>query len=169
MIYIRQYVPNSRQTYGLAVLSVIGLMAYGLYSQYILGLEPCPLCMTQRFFYTLLGVVALLAVIHNPDKMGHKLYAILIIFSALGGVASAGRQVWLQHLPSDQVPACGPDLAYRLEVFPISEVLQALIVGDGHCAEVVWNFLGLSMAQWSLLWFIGFFMVGIWQLLRRIS
>lgn len=159
-------IPSTKQIYLIIIASIAGLMSYGLYTQYVDGLEPCPLCMTQRFFYCLIGFFALLAVLHHRARIA---YTVLLILSALGGVATAGRQVWLQHLPPDQVPACGPSLEYMLETFPIGDTLKALLAGDGNCAEVVWSFLGLSMGEWSLLWFLGFVAVGVFQLIRKPS
>lgn len=147
----------------LIVTSIFCLMAYGLYSQYVDGLEPCPLCMTQRFFFCLIGFFAFAAIIH---KQKQNVYAAFTSLSAIGGTAAAGRQVWLQHLPPDQVPACGPSLQYMLETFPIGDTFRALITGDGNCAEVVWSFLGLSMPEWALLWFVGLLVAGIWQTIR---
>ena len=156
--------PNIRQSNIVIVLAVIGLMSYGLYTEYYLFLEPCPLCMTQRFFYVLSALFALAAVFHQAK---YKVYGVLALLSAFGGVATAGRQVWLQHLPPEQVPACGPSLEYMLETFPISETLMTMIRGDGNCAEVVWTFIGFSMGEWSLFCFVGFSAVYIWQLIRR--
>jgi disulfide bond formation protein DsbB len=159
--------PSPRQLFLLIALAVIGLMAYGLYSQHVDGLEPCPLCMTQRIFYCLTGAIALLAVIHNAKGFGHKVYASLMLVSSALGAAAAGRQVWLQHLPPEQVPACGPGLEYMLQTFPMADVLSTMIRGDGNCAEVVWQFLGLSMPEWSLIWFAGFMGSAIWLLFRK--
>jgi disulfide bond formation protein DsbB len=156
--------PNTKQTNLLIVIAVISLMSYGLYTQYYLFLEPCPLCITQRFFYILIALFALAASIHSSKP---KLYAALTGVSALGGIATAGRQVWLQHLPPDQVPACGPSLGYMLETFPLSEALLTMVRGDGNCAEVVWTFLSFSMGEWSLLCFLGFAIASIWQLGRK--
>jgi len=156
-----------RQFFLLTFLSVIGLMGYGLYSQYVLHLEPCPLCMTQRIFYCLTGAFALLAFLHNPAQTGRRLYSIAMILSASLGAAAAGRQVWLQHLPPDQVPACGPSLEYMLQTFPFSEVLTTMIRGDGNCAEVQWQFIGLSMGEWSLVCFTLLIIAGLWQCLRK--
>ena len=155
--------PNQHQTNLLIMLSTIGLMSYALYTQYFEYLEPCPLCMTQRLFYILIGLFAFIALFHRPKT---KLYAVLTTLSAIGGAAFASRQVWLQHLPPDQVPACGPSLQYMLETFPISEALMTMIRGDGNCAEVVWTFLGFSMGEWSLACFVGFIAAGCWQILR---
>ncbi len=159
--------PASRPVFLLLAISVIGLMGYGLYSQYALGLQPCPLCMTQRIFFCLVGALALLAFVHNPARLGRAVYGGLISLSALLGGAAAGRQIWLQHLPPEQVPACGPSLEYMLQTFPFGEVLLTMIRGDGNCAEVVWQFWGLSMPGWALLWFAGFTVAGLWQALRK--
>lgn len=156
--------PGIKQIYALIFLSVIGLLVYALYTQYFEYLDPCPLCMTQRLFYILVGLFALIALIHSR---GHHIYAGLGLLSALGGALVAGRQVWLQHLPPDQVPACGPSLEYMLDTFPLGQTLKTLFTGDGNCAEVDWTFLGMSMAEWSLLCFIGYFALLVWQLLRR--
>ncbi len=78
---------------------------------------------------------------------------VILVASAFGSWV-AGRQVWLQGLPEDQVPLCGPPLEYILEVFPLFDVINALFMGDGNCAEISWHFLGLSMAGWSLIFFV---------------
>ena len=153
-----------RQTHSLVVVGVIGLMSYALYTQYYLFLEPCPLCITQRLFYILIALFALLALLHQAK---YKLYSIFALLSAFAGMATAGRQVWLQHLPPDQVPACGPGLEYMLETFPLSETLSTMIRGDGQCAEVVWSFVGLSMGEWSLVCFTAFAAIFVWQLIRQ--
>ena len=155
---------NPRITNIVLVACVIGLMGYGLYSQYIDGLIPCPLCMTQRIFYCLFGFFAFAGALHLAR---YKIYAALMAISALGGLAAAGRQVWLQHLPPELVPACGPSLEYMLETFPFAEAIKMLVLGDGNCAEVDWVFLGFSMAEWSLAWFVAFFAASLWQLFRK--
>ena len=156
--------PSIKQTNALIIASVTGLMSYGLYTQYYQYLEPCPLCMTQRAFYCLIGGFALLGILHQRR---HRIYSALAALSAIGGIATAGRQVWLQHLPPEQVPACGPSLEYMLETFPLSETLMTMVRGDGNCAEVVWTFIGFSMGEWSLACFVGFLLVCSWQMLRR--
>lgn len=154
--------PNARQTNLLIVICIMLLMGYGLYTQYVDGLEPCPLCMTQRFFYVLIGLFAFIGIFHRR----FKLYGILSLIAAIGGIASSGRQVWLQHLPPEQVPACGPSLQYMLETFPLSEALRTLVTGDGNCAEVVWSFLGFSMPEWSLACFFALMLACCWQIIR---
>lgn len=155
--------PAPRQTNILLLLSVIGLMAYGLYTQYFQGLIPCPLCMTQRIFYCLFAGATFVAILHSHR---YKIYSLIMAFMAIGGIAAAGRQTWLQHLPPELVPACGPSLEYMLETFPFGEALKMLILGDGNCAEVIWTFLSLSMAEWSLVCFIGLLCASLWQFWR---
>ncbi|MFT5579056.1 MAG: disulfide bond formation protein DsbB [Paraglaciecola psychrophila] len=155
--------PNSRQTHLLIVIAVIGLISYALYSQYVDGLEPCPLCMTQRFFFILIGLFSFICLFHQRPRW----YASLGVIASIGGIASAGRQVWLQHLPPELVPACGPSLQYMLETFPLSDTLRTLITGDGNCAEVLWQLFGFSMPEWSLACFLGFMAVSVWQIVRE--
>ncbi len=153
-----------RQVFVLTVLVVIGLFGFALYTQYVDGLDPCPLCMTQRFFYVLTAVFAAIGAVHISRV---RVYGALVALSALGGAAIATRQVWLQHLPPNEVPACGPSLEYMLQTLPFGEVFVRMFKGDGNCALVDWRLLGLSMAEWSLLCFLALAAVGIWQVLRR--
>lgn len=145
---------NPRLAFALGALVCIALLGYAYYLQYVTGLEPCPLCMVQRFFFYAVMVVFILAAIHGPRNRGTLVYSVLITLFALGGAAAAGRQVWLQHLPPDKVPQCGPDLFFMLENFPLSRTWEKLFYGTGECAKVDWTFLGLSIAGWSLVWFI---------------
>ncbi|MEY3017268.1 MAG: hypothetical protein RL336_403 [Pseudomonadota bacterium] len=143
------------------------LMATALYMQHQLGLEPCPLCMTQRVAVIAVGLVAGVAFLHNPAGTMRRVYAGLgAILGVLGGSVST-RQLWLQSLPEDQVPACGPSLEYMLETFPLADTLRVMLQGDGNCAEVVWTFLGLSIPAWTLVAFVGLVAVNLWQMLRR--
>lgn len=159
--------PSPRLANGLIVLLCIIAMCIVYYLDGVLGLEPCPLCMTQRVFLLGSGVMALLALIHGPGALGRRIYAVLSGLFALGGGAVAGRHVWLQHLPEDQVPACGPGLEYMLENFPFGEALELILMGDGNCATVVWTFAGLSIPEQSLLLFAVLVIANLWQLLRR--
>lgn len=144
-----------------------GLILTGLYMQHVMGLIPCALCITQRIFIIATGVIALLACLHNPAATGRRIYAALGILLALTGSAFSGRQIWLQHLPEDQVPACGPGLSYLFDTFPWQEALSVLLRGDGNCAEVVWTFLGMSIPVWTFVAFMGLAGFNLWQLLRR--
>ena len=131
------------------------LMAAALYLQHVLRLDPCPLCIFQRIFVILLGAVMLVAAVHDPRGPGRKVYGALVGLLGVAGLAVAGRHVWLQHLPADQVPECGPGLEYMLEAFPLTETLSMVFRGSGECAEVQWTFLALSIPEWTLIVFVG--------------
>jgi disulfide bond formation protein DsbB len=108
----------------------------------------------QRGFFYAVMALFITAAIHGPRGWGALVYSTLVSLFALGGAASASRQVWLQHLPPDKVPQCGPDLFFMLENFPLARTWEKLFYGTGECAKVDWKFLGLSIAGWSLVWFI---------------
>lgn len=157
----------TRVGFGLGAAACAALLGYGFYLQYHDGQDPCPLCLVQRGFYFGLFFVFLFATIHGPKKVGSVLYGLFAFVVAAGGAGVAGRQVWLQHLPPDQVPKCGPDLYYMLDHLPLAKVLTNLFKGSGQCAEVTWRFLGLSIAEWSLMWFAIFAMLSLWAIFRR--
>ena len=158
---------NRRLYYAAPALIIAALLGYGYYLQYVLGLEPCPLCMVQRAFFYLLIATFVIAALHAPSRVGTWIYAAFVVLFATGGAATAGRQVWLQHLPADKVPQCGPDLFFMLENMPLSRTLQKLIQGSGECAAVDWKFLGLSIAGWALVWFIALAVYALWLAARR--
>lgn len=143
------------------------LMATALYMQHVMHLEPCPLCIFQRIFVIGLGLVMLVAAIHDPKGFGRRLYGALIVILGLLGVAVASRHVWLQSLPPDRVPECGPGLEYMLQAFPLAEALEMVFRGSGECAEVLWSFLGLTIPGWTQLIFIGITLFGLYMLLTR--
>jgi len=151
------------------VLAVTGLLSYGYYLQYVEYLDPCPLCMTQRFFYYLCGIFAILGIFGLRKRFWQRLIGLFITLSAIGGLITAGRQIWLQHLPKDQVPECGTGLQYWLANKPFLDTLQLLFKGDGNCAEVQWEFLGFSIADWSFFWFTCIFLSALWLMFRRIA
>lgn len=152
--------------FGIAAVAAIS-MAFAYYLEHQLELVPCPLCMTQRVFVVLTGVIALLAALHNPAGWGRRLYGGLCTLAAITGGAVAARHVWLQHLPEDEVPACGPSLEYMLDTLPFSETISLVMMGDGNCAETVWTLLGFSIPEQTLALFIVLIAVGVWQTLRR--
>lgn len=145
-----------------------GLIAIAIfYFQNHLGLEPCYLCITQRVFVIAVGVIFLFAGLHNPAARGQKIYASLIAVAASAGGFFSIKQLWLQSLPEDKVPACGPPVDYLFDAFSASEAISMLLRGDGNCAEVQWQFLGLSMPGWVLVSFISLAGVALFQLLRK--
>jgi protein dithiol:quinone oxidoreductase len=142
---------NARLANVWGFLACVGLMAYALYSQHILGLDPCPLCIFQRVAVMGLGVAFALAALHTARPANRRVYAVLIALLALAGAAVAGRHIWVQSLPADKVPACGPGLDFIMESFPLAEALQVVLAGSGECHAVTWTLLGLSMPAWVLL------------------
>lgn len=135
------------------------LIAAVYYLQFVQGMEPCPLCIFQRIAVAGLDVVFLLAALHNPRGAGRYGYAVAAAAVAAVGAAIAGRHVWLQSLPPDQVPSCGPGLNYLLDTFPLFDAIALVLRGSGECAEVD-TLLGLSIPLWSLLAFIGLGLAG---------
>ena len=113
-----------------------------------------------------MGAIALLAVFHNPARLGQQLYGWLLVTGATIGALIAGRHVWLQGLPPDEVPECGPGLNYMLDNFPLTEVLSTVLRGSGSCAEVLWTFMGLSMPKWTLIWYVVLGLVTLWVIYR---
>lgn len=153
-----------RQTNLLIFIICNGLIATALYMQHVMELTPCYLCITQRAFVIITGMIALLALLHNH---GHRVYGFLIALSALGGSFFSGKQLWLQSLPEDQVPACGPPAEYLFDAFSFTEALGMLFRGDGNCAEVQWTFLNLSIPGWTLLCFLFLALLGLSQVFRK--
>lgn len=162
-------IPAPRIVFLLLFLFTAGLMGFGYYLQYVVGLEPCPLCMTQRVFIVASGLMCLFAAALGARNGVRRAAGLLVPLLCLAGGGFAGRHVWLQSLPADQVPACGPSVDYLLDNFPLSEALEILLRGNGNCAEVDWTLLGLSIPAWTLLAFIGIGLVAAWNGWRRIA
>jgi len=158
---------SPRLLFALPALVCAGLLGFGYYLQYFDGQDPCPLCLLQRGFYYGVLLVFVIAALHMPGKTGKSVYCAVATILALGGGGVATRHVWLQHLPADQVPACGPDLFFMMENFPLGRTLEKLFMGSGQCAEVNWRFLGLSIAEWSLACFGALALYALWLGFRK--
>ena len=143
------------------------LIGVALFMQHVMGLEPCYLCIVQRVFVILTGVITLLAFVHNPATTGRRIYAGATTLSAISGGAFSIRQLWLQSLPEDLVPACGPPAEYLFDAFPLIEVIPVLLRGDGNCAQIQWSLLGISIPGYTLAAFGCLALLGLWQLLRK--
>lgn len=143
-----------------------GLLSYGLYLQHYKGLEPCPLCILQRYAFVGIALFGLLGGLFNPRGIWLKLWSGLIAVSAIAGACVSIRQSWLQHYPPE-VSTCGPDLNYMISHFPLSDTLPKLFHGEGDCSKVDWSLFGLSMAEWALVCFVLIVVVCLWQILRR--
>jgi disulfide bond formation protein DsbB len=129
-----------------------GLLGFGLYLQHYGGYEPCPMCIMQRYAFLGVALVALVGGIHGPRGGGAKVYAGVILLLTLAGGGVAARQTWMQLYPP-QFTECGPDLEFMLDSFPLADALPMIFRGAGDCAAIDWTFLGLSIANWSLVMF----------------
>jgi len=152
----------------LPFIATVLMLAYAYYEQYVEFLDPCPLCLVQRLIILIIGLLYFITFIYPPQFIGRKIFAISIVLVTLIGSAVSARHVWLQHLPPDEVPACGPGLSFMLDNFPLTSVLKDLFTGSGECAEITWRFLGLTMPMWTLISFIGFILYTIiWAKLKK--
>ena len=145
------------------------LIAYALYSQFRLGLEPCPLCIFQRIGVALLGLVFLAAALHHPGGRGRYLYALAIGVVALATLLVAARHLYVQSLPPGTLPSCGAPLSVLLKFTPLWEVVRKVLTGSGECAVVNWRFLGLTMPAWVLIWAFALGTAGVIANLRSSS
>ena len=157
---------SHRNLYLIGFLGCTVLMAIAMYFQYVDDLEPCPLCIVQRVFFVLIGLICLIAFVHNPKSWGNKVYGILGAVCALAGAAVSARHVWLQNLPADLVPECGPGLDYMLRVFPLQKVIDMVFTGSGECAEVAWRFMGLTIPGWTLVAYVIITVLALYQAFR---
>lgn len=156
-----------RTLFLLAFLGCLALMGGALYLEHVVGLNPCPLCIVQRIFVMLFGAVCLVAAIHGPGRGGRRTYAVLGLLMAVGGAATAARQIWLQSVPADQLEACLPSLEFMMQALPLQEIVTLVFRGTADCAEVTWTLFGFSLPEWSLLAFLAMAVVALFQLLRR--
>jgi disulfide bond formation protein DsbB len=151
----------------LGFVACAGLLAYAYYAQFVMHLDPCPLCIFQRIGVFALGMVFLIAALHDPAPLGRRVYAVLLALAALATIGIAWRHLYIQSLPPDSVPACGASLDFMLKVFSLSEVLVKVLTGSGECAKVTWQFLGLAMPAWVLISAAALGGFGLWVNLRR--
>ncbi|GGX87349.1 disulfide bond formation protein B [Litchfieldella qijiaojingensis] len=142
------------------------MMGVALYLEHVMGLEPCPLCIFQRVGVLATAAVLLVAAIHNPRGRWGALYGGLGVLSVAGGIGVAGRHLWLQSLPPDQVPSCGPSLDYMIDVLPMREVLVHVFSGSGECASIDFLFLGVSLPGWTMVGFLVLALAPLGILLR---
>ena len=159
--------PNRRLLNLAGFLACAGMMGFALYAQYVLLLDPCPLCVFQRIATIALGIVFLLAFLHNPGNVGSKVYGALVALTAGFGAGVAIWHVRLQNLPKDEVPSCGPGFEYIMDNFALFDALSLIFEGSGECADVVWRMLGLSMPTWVIIGLGGLGIAGIWNNFRK--
>lgn len=160
--------PTPRAIFALLFATCAVLLGVGLYLQHVVGLEPCPMCILQRYAFVAVAAVALLAALHGPKAWGMRVYAALTGTFAIAGGSVAARQTLLQRFPPAESQSCLPtDLDYLLETFPLAQALPKIFAGTGDCAKVDWRLLGLSIAEWSLACFVAVLAVSVWVLVAR--
>jgi disulfide bond formation protein DsbB len=146
----------------LGFLGCAGGMAFALWLEHFRGYEPCPMCIFQRVAMIGAGLFFLGGALHGPrGEAGRWAWSGLAALAASAGAGIAARHVWLQNLPPDQVPACGPTLDYLRELFPLGEVVMMVLKGDGNCAKIDAQWLGLSLPAWTMLAFAA---LALWAL-----
>jgi protein dithiol:quinone oxidoreductase len=155
-----------RVSFFVGFLICIALLAFALYAQYVLNMFPCPLCIFQRIGFVFMAAFFLAGAIHGPRAGGRWFYTGMVLLGALWGVAVASRHLWIQSLPADQVPSCGPGLGYLLDAFPFAKVLKIVFTGSGECAKIE-PILGLPMPFWTLLWYILLSILAVRATLQR--
>ena len=138
------------------------LLAFAYYVQFQLGIEPCPLCIFQRFAFMALALFFLVGAIGNPREGGRRVYALLVFLSACAGIAIAARHIWVQHQPPDPMAGCAPGWNYMVSNFPIGDAIKKAFTGSADCAEVNWTLLGMSMPFWTLVAFVVIGAGGLW-------
>jgi len=148
-----------------AIFCALAIVA-ALIMQHQFDMEPCPLCISQRIFIILVGIFALLGAITGKRRLWVFISASLATVSAIIGGSISARHVWLQNLPEDEVPTCGPGLSYMFETRPMLDALSLLFSGDGNCAEISFRFLGLSIPAWTFVCFVALAAIMIWQMTR---
>jgi len=148
-----------RQTWGLVALGCISMLVFGLYLQHVVGLEPCPMCIVQRYAMVGIALLAMVAVFWHEGWRGHVMAALGSVL-ALGGAFVAARQSWLQWYPPE-VLSCGRDFYGMVESFPLQRAIPMIFRGGGDCSKVDWTFLGGSIANWS---FVAFVAMAVWML-----
>ena len=157
---------HPRLVYGAIFAACAAMIGYALYLQEYKGLDPCPMCILQRYAFVVIGAIALVAAIHGPGALGRKVYAGLLVLFALAGAGVAMRHSYLQHFPP-QTETCGSDLEFLLNTFPLSTALPKIFAGTGSCSKVDWTFVGLSIPEWALVWYLVFAGLALWIALRK--
>lgn len=160
--------PISNRVISLLIfIACAGLLGTAYYFEYVLYMDPCPLCIMQRIAVLIVGLAGLLGFLLAHNQVARVVSPVLMGIGALLGISVAGRHAWIQSLPADQVPTCGPSLEYMVDTLPWAEVLTVMLRGNGNCADSHWSFIGLSMPQWMLVWFIGFIVAAMYLLITR--
>ena len=146
-----------------AVNLLVGLgLVIGAYLFQLIGYyDPCPLCILQRWAFGFIALCGLVLLIPNLYPLINKIILFIACLLSLGGGMIAGRQIYLQHLPADQIPTCAPPMDFLMDTLPFMELIQTILLGDGNCAEYQWRFI-FNFAEWALLFFVMLFVYNLY-------
>ncbi|HBC55699.1 MAG TPA: disulfide bond formation protein B [Gammaproteobacteria bacterium] len=152
---------SPRRFAGLGFAICVSLLLFAFYLESYQGLDPCPLCMAQRFAFVLVALVFLFYSFKSASTPIKLAYPAALLGTCGFGIYLAGRHVWIQSLPADKVPACGPDFYFLFEAYPATQAIKTMLMGSGNCASIDWRFLSLSIPQWTLLFFVALLVWGL--------
>jgi disulfide bond formation protein DsbB len=171
MALARELPLTRRQANFAGFLACVGLMACALFFQYGMKLVPCNMCILQRIAVVQLGLVFLVAALHNPGRIGARVYGVLVSLAGVVAAAASARHVWMQMQPAGSLPSCGADFFTMLDMLPPTEVVLRIVNGGGECQAIVWSLFGLSMPAWLLICVaaLGLFGIAANFVLRRDS
>lgn len=158
---------NPRRVWLCIALTCLGLLSFGMYLQHVVGLEPCPMCIVQRYVMVLMGLVAVLGAVLSGRSASLTVGSVLVLLAG-GGAYVAARQTWLQWYPPEVV-SCGRDFYGMIETFPLQRAIPMIFKGGGDCSKVDWTFLGGSIANWSFVAFVGLGLLALAAFIRLLS
>ena len=148
---------------GITLICAALVLTAIFYFQEELGLEPCPMCILSRYTFILVGAVSLVAAIHGPRGWGLKVYAVIVALLSATGLGISLRHSYLQHFPP-KMETCGSDLGFLVGNFPLTQALPKIFAGTGSCSSIDWRFVGLTIPEWTLVWFVIFIAVAAWAI-----
>lgn len=157
---------SGRRGYFLGFIASFGLVGLALFLQQQYHLEPCPLCISQRIAFMALGLLFLIAALHNPGNIGRKIYGLLHVAAAVTGIGIAARHIWIQANPDKVMAECGAGFDYIMETFPLKKALDLIFKGTGECSSMDWTLFGLTIPQLSL---VAFVVLGLFAILLAFS
>lgn len=166
MVVLDWFENAPRRVLAFIAVACVAMLAFGLYLQHVVGLEPCPMCIVQRYAMIIVAVVAGVAAIFKGRGAIVTGSSLVLLFSGLGAFTAA-KQSWLQWYPPE-VASCGRDFYGMIENFPLKRAIPMIFRGSGDCTKVDWTFLGLSIANWSFLWFVFFVVLAIVLITRQL-
>jgi len=158
---------HPRRRLALVCAACVAMLAFGLYLQHGVGLEPCPMCIVQRYALVLVAIVAGVTALATRKSLLVTGSGLMAVLSGLGAFVAA-RQSFLQWYPPE-IASCGRDLYGMIETFPLKRAIPMIFKGSGDCTKIDWTFLGLSIANWSFVCFVVIAVLAIALVVRRLK